>query len=578
MKSTHLLSVVFSLIMFTGVTAGSTAFADTDELENKLEDFCEMSLEQQSDFFTDYPDMAEYDEKLSTICEISDEDEREDALDDFIFDIILTREDVEDDFNDEFDKLENELENDVNDNGTEVENDREEIDDRDDKYDRHTDLDDRLENFCNMTDEDKHQFFADHPRLKQFSDRLTNYCDLSEDEREDKIDDFIREYVPEARDHDKYDLDNMLERFCDVTDEDKQKFFDNYPRLEQFSERILNYCEMSEDERDDAIDKFVEEHRDEIKDKYSNSGTGDLRDHFAMYCDMTSEKRAEKMRMHTDLPDDLREKLAQYCEMTEDEQDELRDSIKDRMVDFRGYMKDRMIDKPHMDYDRLCSMTSSDRTAEITDSEKLDKISKWCDMTPEEREDYKKEHRDTIKDKMTDKMDKFHDGMKMSDMSPRLKAMIMEKHDISDEKRNEIKMKYREKHGDLTDERKLELKMKFKDHMKAMKIKMSDERRSEIHDRLADMKAFKAELRERASDMTDEEKQQLREEFIEKAKDMQLAWISPRTQITAGIDAAEVECREGFSLVMKASNGVPMCLKADTALKMIDRGIVVPTN
>lgn len=52
----------------------------------------------------------------------------------------------------------------------------------------------------------------------------------------------------------------------------------------------------------------------------------------------------------------------------------------------------------------------------------------------------------------------------------------------------------------------------------------------------------------------------------------------PRTQMTAGIDSAEVECREGYSLVMKASNGVAMCLHADTALKMIDRGIVVPAN
>ena len=78
--------------------------------------------------------------------------------------------------------------------------------------------------------------------------------------------------------------------------------------------------------------------------------------------------------------------------------------------------------------------------------------------------------------------------------------------------------------------------------------------------------------------MTDKEKQELRSEFIERAKDMQLAWINPRVQMTAGVDAAEVECREGFSLVMKASNGVAMCLKADTALKMIDRGIVVPAN
>jgi hypothetical protein len=48
--------------------------------------------------------------------------------------------------------------------------------------------------------------------------------------------------------------------------------------------------------------------------------------------------------------------------------------------------------------------------------------------------------------------------------------------------------------------------------------------------------------------------------------------------MTAGIDSAEVECREGHSLVMKASNGVAMCLYSDTALKMIDRGIVVPAN
>lgn len=59
---------------------------------------------------------------------------------------------------------------------------------------------------------------------------------------------------------------------------------------------------------------------------------------------------------------------------------------------------------------------------------------------------------------------------------------------------------------------------------------------------------------------------------------MQLAWINPRVQMTAGIVAGDVECREGFSLVMKASNGVAMCLKADTALKMIDRGLVVPAN
>jgi len=191
-------------------------------------------------------------------------------------------------------------------------------------------------------------------------------------------------------------------------------------------------------------------------------------------------------------------------------------------------------------------------------------------------------HPDVMKDKM-DRMsdvakDKKHDKMiKFSDESKRLKAMIKTKYDISDERMDEIKMKYRETHGEMTDKHKSDLKMKYKKHMSSVKANMSDERRSMIHDRIAEMKAFKADLRVNSADMTDEQKQELREEFIEKAQDMHLAWISPRTQMTAGVDAAEVECREGFSLVFKESNGVAMCLKADTALKMIDRGIVVPS-
>ncbi len=175
--------------------------------------------------------------------------------------------------------------------------------------------------------------------------------------------------------------------------------------------------------------------------------------------------------------------------------------------------------------------------------------------------------------------DKPHDkAMKFSDESKRLKAMIMEKRDISDERHDEIRMKYEEKHGDKGDKKRAELKIKFKDHMAKIEIKITDERKSAIHDRVAEMKAFKIDLRERSSELSDEEKQELRAEFIEMAKDLQLAWISPRTQMHAGIDAADIECREGFSHVMKVSNGVAMCLKADTALKMIDRGIAVPAN
>jgi len=316
----------------------------------------------------------------------------------------------------------------------------------------------------------------------------------------------------------------------------------------------------------------------------------DIREMVNRYCEMSDEDKRAFVAEHDKATDHV-EKMNEYCSLDDDARENF---IRDHIDEYKTHMKDKMHDKmtDHMDYDRLCSMTESDRAAEITDVAKLDRITDWCNMTPDEREDYKMKHHDSMKDRpdmpfdrmsdmAKDRMsdvakDKLHDKMMYSDKSDRLKEMIMSKHNISDERMDEIKMKFAEKHGDWTDKQKSDLKMKFKNHMLKVKDNLTDERKSEIHDRIAEMKAFKAELREKASDMTDKQKQELREEFIDKAKDLQLAWVSPRTQMTAGIDAGDVECREGFSLVMKASNGVAMCLKADTALKMIDRGIVVP--
>lgn len=508
MKSRQLLSVVFSLIMFTGVTAGNAAFAESDELDDVLERYCEMTIEEQSDIISKY-ELDEYAEKLATICDIEDKDQREESLESVI-DAVYIETDIEDETKDE----------------VEDETDDESDEDYDNTRDgKHFNLDDRLAYFCSMSDEETRQFFVNHPRLAQFSDRLANICDMSEDERPDKIRDFIREHV---------------------SDEDRDRNIDV-----DFREKLTQWCAMSDDEKSATAIEF-----DKTEDQIAKADR---------YCTLDESDRANFINEHRD--------------------------------EFREHMKDKMMDKPHMDHEKLCALTESERAAEIDDSEKLEKLSEWCEMSTEEREEYKKERHDEMKDTMKDKTHDF-DGMsdagkdhmsdkakeklaenkmKMSDKSDRLKAMIMEKHDISDERRDEIRMKYEEKHGDLA-EKKVELRMKFDDHMKTMKVKISDERKSSIQDRVAEMKAFKAEFREKSSEMTDEEKQELRSEFIEQAKDMQLAWINPRIQMTAGIDSAEVECREGFSLVMKASNGVAMCLKADSALKMIDRGIVVPAN
>ena len=528
MKSTQLLSVVFSLIMFTGVTAGNTAFAESDDIDDILEDFCEMTLDERSDILSKY-ELDDYAEKLAGVCDM-DDDVRDDALEEVIDAIDLETFD-EDDF----------------------------------------DLNDLLDDYCELSDIKKRQFLTDHPRFTPFTERLTNYCDMSEDEQdtidelikehEDKIRTELRDYSKDYRMDYKKDMRGHLDRYCEMPDEDKKAYVAEHDKAADKVEKMNRYCSLDEDSRMDFIEEHKDEYKAHMKDKMHDKMTDKKHMDYDRLCAMTDSDRAAEITDVAKL-----DRLSKWCDMSTEERKEYK-------MKHYGTDKPKMMDKKHhMDYERLCDLAESDRALEIDDSEKLDRISDWCEMSTEEREDYKMKHQDEMKDK------KHEMKMNFSDKSDRLKAMIMNKHDISDERADEIKMKYIEKHGDLTDKKKSELKMKFKDHMKHMKHNLSDERKSEIHDRLAEMKAFKAELRERSSDMTDEEKQELREEFIEKAKDMQLAWINPRMQMTAGVDSTDVECREGFSLVMKASNGVAMCLKADTALKMIDRGIVVPAN
>jgi len=561
--------------MFTGVTASSAAFADSDEyydeLENHLEDFCYMNENERRDFFSNYPDMAEYDEKLAVICEIENEDERINSIYDFIDAIIPETRDA-DDFDNEFDDIDDSY------------------DDYDTDYikdDKHYNLDDRLEDFCEMTLEEKRKFFENHPRLEQFSDRLANICDLSGDERENAIDNFIRDHFPEEKDHDDYrtDIREMADRYCEMSDEDKRAFIEEHDKAAEHIEKLNEYCSLDEDARKDFI-------KDHMKDKMTDKMT-DKKPHmnYDKLCDMAASDRALEITDVAKL-----DRLSEWCEMTPEEREDFKQDHKGDMKD-----KDRMKDRDMREMvDRYCEMSDEDKLAFIAEHDKtaehIEKLNDYCSLDEDERDDFAKDFMkdkmqnfdgmsDVAKDRMSDvakdrMMDKDSVKMKManSDFSPKLRAMIMENRDITDERMDEIKMKFKEKHGDLTDEKRSELKMKFKDYMKKVRVNLTDEQKSDIHDRIAEMKAFKADLRERASDMTDEEKQELRAEFIEKAKDMQLAWISPRTQMTAGLDAADVECREGFSLVMKASNGVAMCLYADTALKMIDRGIVVPAN
>ncbi len=100
------------------------------------------------------------------------------------------------------------------------------------------DFDDRLEYFCEMTDLEKEQLFIDHPRLAEFEERLTNYCVLDEDEREELIDAFIEEHFPNYEEHDDYDLDDKLDRYCEMSPEDKAAFLEKYPMASDHQDKM----------------------------------------------------------------------------------------------------------------------------------------------------------------------------------------------------------------------------------------------------------------------------------------------------------------------------------------------------
>ncbi len=190
------------------------------------------------------------------------------------------------------------------------------------------------------------------------------------------------------------------------------------------------------------------------------------------------------------------------------------DEMKDKHQEIRDHKAE---------YKRLCSLSEEDRAEEIEDPEKLAKLNEWCAMSPEEQKEYKKQHHDAA-------------------------------------------MEFKEKHMKNVSD--------MKEHKKIMRASaLTDEQKADIRAKHAELKQYKNSLKNQ-SDLSEEQRQELREEFVEKAKSINVSWISPRHQVAAGIDAENVECREGFELVMKVSNGNPLCLKEKTAAKLVEKGIV----
>ena len=402
--------------------------------------------------------------------------------------------------------------------------------------DDENDFEDRLEHYCEMSNPEKEQLFYDHPKLKEFEVRLNEFCDLDEDEREDLIEQFIAENFPNFKEQDDWDLDDILDRYCNLAENEKDSFLEKYPMASEHKDRIEEYCLLDESERE----AFIEEHEDEYeKHDY------DMEDILEKYCEMTEEEKITFLA-EQDKSEDHKAKMDEYCTLDESEREAFIEEHEGEYEKEHDYKKHDSDMREKMD--EFCEMSDEEKRAHIEYHDKteeyLAKINEYCSLDDEGRDAFILEYKDSMKDEISEHKDSMKD--EISEHKDSMKDEISEHKDSMKSERKYHVLKA----SSLTDEQ--------KDDIKSM------------HTALRDMKHT---LRDKTVD--DSEKQEIRDQFMEMAKEFSMTWLSPRHQVSAGIDAQMVECREGFELVMKTSNASPMCVKETTADKLVKRGIAI---
>ena len=329
----------------------------------------------------------------------------------------------------------------------------------------------------------------------------------------------------ESEDND-HDFDDRLEHFCEMTDAEKEQLFIDHPRLAQFEERLTNYCDLDEMEREDLIEEFIEEHFADYKEQ----DDWDMDDILDRYCEMTEEDQAAFLEKYP-MASDHQDKMVEYCTLDESEREAFIDEHKDEYGRVHDYdIKAKL--------DGFCEMSPEELAPLVEEHGKgedhLADVEEYCTLDDSGRDVFMEEHKDTMKGEMSDHKDTMKGEMsdhKDSMTSVRKSHMVLKASTLTDEQKDEIKA---------------------------------------VHEEL---RYFKQSLRDNS--MSDSEKQEIRDQFMETAKEFSMTWLSPRHQVAAGIDAQMVECHEGFTLVMKTSNASPICVKETTAEKLIERGIVI---
>lgn len=206
---------------------------------------------------------------------------------------------------------------------------------------------------------------------------------------------------------------------------------------------------------------------------------------------------------------------------------------------------------------------------DISYSDLKHKLDNYCDMTPQQKRQF---HNDYPQLKMSDPNCGPSDHTKGHDKPHR---------DIKEQRSQLI-----EKFSNFSEDR----KQKMQDRLDAMKEKRGVQNQNTIKERFSGLTADErqAEIdkireerkleREAQQNMTMEEKLESLSKLKEKMQERRESHVSPLEQMSLGFTPNDVMCAEDKELVIRASSGMPTCVSSDTAVLLINRGLVTFTE
>ena len=277
----------------------------------------------------------------------------------------------------------------------------------------------------------------------------------------------------------------------------------------------------------------------------------DMGDMLDRYCEMSPEDQTAFLEKYP-MASDHQDKMTEYCLLDENGREAFIEEHKDEYKKHDYNMREKI--------DKFCEMSEEDRAAHLEryqkSEEHLSEIKEYCTLDDAGKDAFI----DKFKDYMMNKTSDHRDYMKDKMCDP--------KDDV------ECKMdKHKDSMGDKMSDHKDSMSSDRKHYTVLRASTLTDEQKSDIREMHSDLRDMKHSLRDKTID--DVAKQDIRDQFMEKAKEFSMTWLSPRHQIAAGIDAQMVECQGGLTLVMKTSNTSPLCVKETTAEKLIERGIAI---